>query len=72
MADEAGEDGGQTMASPVQHHSGGGSFYCHLGAAAICKMTNEKQTLCYLHSLMSSHIPQHQDSIIKTGYGIGN
>lgn len=42
VADEAGEDGGQTVASSVQHHRGGDSFYRHLGAAAICGMANEE------------------------------
>lgn len=43
MADEAGEDGGQTMASPVQDHSRGGSLYRRLGAAAICNGANEEE-----------------------------
>lgn len=59
MADEASEDSGETMASSVQHHSSRGSFYCHLGATAICKITNEKHSVCYLFSLIFSQIHQH-------------
>lgn len=44
VADQAGEDGGQTVASSVQHHSSGDSFYRHLGAAAICNVANEEHS----------------------------
>lgn len=43
VADEAGEDGGQTMASAVQHHRGGGPLHRHLGAAAVGSVAGEEQ-----------------------------
>lgn len=42
MADEAGEDGGQAMASAVQHHRGGDPLHRHLGAAAVGSVAAEE------------------------------
>lgn len=51
MADESGEDGGQAIASSVQHDSGGSSPYCCFRAATPCNPTGSKNTEC-LYSLL--------------------
>lgn len=51
MADQAGEDGGQAVAGSAQHYSGGGSLYCYLWAAAVCRATGEKHSVSVFFSL---------------------
>lgn len=48
VADEAGEDSGQTVASAVQHHGSGDSFHRHLGAAAMSNVANEEHSECVI------------------------
>lgn len=53
MADEAGENGGQAIASSVQHNGRGGSSYCCLGAAALCRATGKKYIVCVFLQLLT-------------------
>lgn len=72
VADEAGDDGGQSVSGPVQHDGGGGSPHSDFGAAAPWQPTEEIGffflLLGFFNPLSSTTRPRLRRSVSITGF----